>query len=248
MNYKDKFYTKYYSTHVLPRKGTASREQFVQRARYYQKTWSKLLPGDKQAKIIDVGCGNGSLVWWLQQAGFANTEGIDFSLELIEVARTLGVNNITQADLMTFLAAKLDCYDVVILRDVLEHFPKDTIVSILEICHGSLRHNGILIIQVPNAETPFFGRIRYGDFTHEVAFGMSSLQQLLGVIGFKQARFYSTGPAVSGVRSLFRFLLWKPVEAFYRFLIYAETGRWNSIVTESIIAIAVKDDAEGHAL
>jgi len=243
MSYKDKFYAKYYSTHVLHRKGAADLEQFRQRARYYQNTLAKFFPRDKQAKIIDVGRGNGSLVWWLQQAGFTNAEGIDISPELVAVAQSLGVANVMQADLVTFLAARQDSYDAVILRDVIEHFTKEVIVDTLEICHSSLKSNGLMIVQAPNAESPFFGRIRYGDFTHEIAFSASSLEQLLRVIGFSQIQIHPTGPAIiSGIRSLFRFLSWRAVEALYRFLIYAETGRSDSIVTESIIAVSVKSD------
>lgn len=240
MSYKDKFYARYYSTHIVPRKGAVSKTQFEQRARHYQKAWSKLLPANRQAKIIDIGCGNGSMVWWLQKIGYAHAEGIDYSNELIEAARDFGVKNVTQADLMEFLATKLDCYDAIILRDVLEHFPKEVILDILVLCHASLKREGRLILQVPNAETPFFGRIRYGDFTHELAFNRSSLQQLLEVMDFKPVRFCSTGPVITGLRSFLRFLLWKPVEVFYRSLLYAETGRWASVVTESIIVVATK--------
>jgi len=42
------------------------------------------LPEDKKAKIIDLGCGNGGFVYWLQQIGYQNAEGIDISAEQIE--------------------------------------------------------------------------------------------------------------------------------------------------------------------
>ena len=241
MSYKDKFYARYYSTHVVPRKGATSQVQLEQRARYYQRDWSKLLPTNKQAKIIDIGCGNGSMVWWLQKIGYAYAEGIDYSDELIEVARNFGIKNVTQADLMDFLITKRDCYDTIILRDVLEHFSKEMILDILMLCHASLKQEGQLILQVPNADTPFFGRIRYGDFTHELAFNKSSLQQLLGVMEFRNIRFYSTEPMITDVRSFLRFVMWKSLEALYRTMIYVESGHRNAIVTESIIAIAERN-------
>lgn len=242
MNYKSEFYEKYFSTHVLHRKGQPSLDQFNQRAVYYQRVWGRFFPGDKNARIIDIGCGTGSLIWWLQQSGFTSAEGIDISPEQIEIARGFGITNIEQAELKTFLATKATEYDVVILRDVLEHFTKEDIVKALEVCHAALRRGGIIILQVPNAETPFFGRIRYGDFTHEIAFSASSLQQLLHVMGFGEVRVYSTPPIVTGPRSLLRFLLWRGVEVLYRVLLFAETGRLNSVVTESIIAVARRRD------
>ena len=94
-----------------------------------------------------------------------------------------------------------------------------------------------MIVQVPNAESPFFGRIRYGDFTHEMAFTRSSIAQLFNVLGFEDLRVYPTEPAISGVGSLGRAALWAAVKAFYRVLLYAELGRGQWIFTQGLIAV-----------
>ena len=241
MSYKDEFYEKYFSTHILHRKGKPTLDRFRRWAFYFEKRWRGFFPKDKKARIIDVGCGQGYLVWWLQSTGFVNAEGIDLSAEQVEVAQELGVRNVQVADLIPFLTAKPNFYEAIVLRNVLEHFSKQEIVDILKICYASLKPAGRIILQVPNAETLFFGRVRYGDFTHEVAFTVSSLQQILSVIGFTQAEFYPTEPVVYGRRAaVVFFLYWKMVEALYRFLIYLETQRKNSIVTENVVAVAFK--------
>ena len=61
------------------------------------------MPEDKKAKIIDLGCGNGGFVYWLQQIGYQNAEGIDISAEQIETGQKLGIKNIKQADIKEFL-------------------------------------------------------------------------------------------------------------------------------------------------
>ncbi len=243
MDCKDEFYSKYFSAHILHRKGEATLDIFRQRSAAWQKNFGRFLPKEKNAKIIDVGCGNGALVWWLQQIGFSDAEGVDISSEQIEIAQRLGVNNVKQADLRTYLKAKTCFYDIIVLRDVIEHFRKEEIIEILEICYSSLKNTGKIIIQVPNAESPFFGRIRYGDFTHEIAFSSSSLSQLLNIIGLTNVQFYATARTINGVRSIIRFLLWKAVEAFYKFLLYAEIGSGHRIVTQGIIAVAAKADS-----
>lgn len=240
MNYKDKFYRHYVSTHVLPRKGEVTLDEFGQRSIAYQKQFGKLLPKNKSSKIIDVGCGNGSVIWWLQQIGFTNTLGIDVSAEQVETGKRLGVKNIDQANINNFLQNKKDFYEVIFARDILEHFNKVDIVDILTLCYESLKIGGIIIIQVPNAESPFFGRIRYGDFTHDIAFTSSSLSQLLMVVGFTEVRCYPTEPLIYGVTSLIRFILWKIVEACYKSFLLAEFGRGRKIVTYGIIAVATK--------
>jgi SAM-dependent methyltransferase len=190
--------------------------------------------------IIDIGCGSGSVTWWLQQNGFMNAEGIDISSEQIEEGRRLGVNNIKQADAVEYLKDRQDFYDVIFLRDFLEHFHKDEIIELLDICRKSLKDKGCLIIQTPNAESPFFGRIRYGDLTHEIAFSVSSLSQLLRGAGFNEVQFSSYEPIIVGIKSIIRFLLWKIIEAFYKTLLSIEIGRGKRIVTQNIIAIGIK--------
>jgi 2-polyprenyl-3-methyl-5-hydroxy-6-metoxy-1,4-benzoquinol methylase len=248
MSYKDKFYAKYYSTHIVGRKGEATLAEFKHRATYFQQRWRHFLPVHKDAHIIDVGCGNGSVVWWLQQAGYTYAEGIDISAEQIAIAKRLGVQNVCQADLKSFLADKYVHYDVIILRDVIEHFTREEILEILETCFAAIKVAGKIVIQVPNAESPFFGRIRYGDFTHEIAFSTSSLQQLLQVIGFSKVVTYPVEPAVTNVKSFLRFGLWKAVAAFYRLLLFAELGHGPRVVTQGIIAVGTKMATESCEL
>nr|MBA3259574.1 class I SAM-dependent methyltransferase [Gemmatimonadales bacterium] len=137
-DYKERFYRNYYTTHVLPRKGEATLARFRSRDRAYRGTWGRLLPEDRQSRILDVGCGSGSLVWWMQQRGYVNAAGIDVSAELVQVAGTLGVRNIEHADLRDYLGSRPAAYDLLILRDVLEHFDRAWILDVLELCRRSL--------------------------------------------------------------------------------------------------------------
>lgn len=236
--FKGRLYRSYYTTHIRGRKGEASLEQFAVRARIYDANWSRLLPADRQARILDAGCGTGSLVWWLQRRGYDGTEGIDVSAEQVEVARELGVRNVSVADLREHLGERRRHYEVIILRDVLEHFERHHIVEIVERCRDALRATGTLLIQVPNAEAPFWGRIRYGDFTHELAFTEASLRQLFGSLGFGSVSVHPAGPVRLRGRDLPRQALWRCLEVLYKLMVYAETGRRWAIVTESIIAAA----------
>jgi len=243
MNYKQKFYERYVSTHITHREGEVTLEVFRQRAVYFQKKWRSLFPQNTNSSILDIGCGNGSLIWWLQSVGYSQAEGIDISTEQVAEAHRLGVQNIYVADLKNFVSDKHNHYDVLILRDVLEHFSKEEILDILALCLDALKTEGHIIIQVPNAEAPFFGRIRYGDFTHELAFSVSSLQQLLQIMGFTDIRTYPTEPVFTNFKSLVRLGLWKIVELFYKLLLFAELGQGHRIVTQGIIAVGSKSNS-----
>lgn len=239
---KSSFYDKYVSTHIADRKGIPTLEEFKTRSRIYQEHFGDFLPTDKSARILDIGCGNGSIVWWLQQAGYDNAFGIDVSKEQIEVGRGLGVKNILQADLNEYLETNKNAYDMIIARDVIEHFSKEAIMQILSECYNSIKTNGRLMLQVPNAESPFFGRIRYGDFTHEIAFSSSSMHQVMKMVGFQKVACFSSGPTVGGLKSYIRVIVWKIFERLYKFALYLEVGTSpiERIVTQNIISVATK--------
>jgi 2-polyprenyl-3-methyl-5-hydroxy-6-metoxy-1,4-benzoquinol methylase len=237
MTFKDRFYQSYASTHVTHRKGEAALDRFRAEFPIWDKHFGALLPESREARILDVGCGRGGMVYWLAQRGYRNAEGIDLSAEQVDTAQRLGIANVRQADLTAYLSSRPGQYDALILRDVIEHFPREQIIAVLELCRKATRPGGAIIVQVPNAESPSFGRIRYGDFTHEMAFTSTSIAQLFNVLGFENLRVYPTEPAFSGVRSLPRAVLWAAVKLFYRTVLFAELGRGRWILTQGLIAV-----------
>jgi 2-polyprenyl-3-methyl-5-hydroxy-6-metoxy-1,4-benzoquinol methylase len=237
MTFKDRFYQSYTSTHVNHRKGEAALDRFRAEFGVWEKHFGRLLPRNREARILDVGCGRGGMVFWLQQRGYPRAEGVDLSREQVETARRLGIPNVQQADLSSYLGSRPGFYDALILRDVVEHFTREQIVEVLQLCRAAIRPGGSVIVQVPNAESPFFGRIRSGDFTHELAYTSSSVTQLFNVVGFDDPQVYPTDPAIAGLGSLGRAALWAAVKTFYRILLFAELGRGQRILTQGLIAV-----------
>jgi 2-polyprenyl-3-methyl-5-hydroxy-6-metoxy-1,4-benzoquinol methylase len=237
MSFKDRFYTSYASSHVTHRKGEAALDRFRAEFPSWDKHFGRLLPPQRDARVLDVGCGRGGLVYWLEQRGYHNAEGVDVSPEQVATAHRLGIGNVREANLTEYLGQHRGVYDALVLRDVVEHFTREQIVQVLELCREATRPGGVVIVQVPNAESPFFGRIRYGDFTHELAFTSSSLAQLFNVLGFENFRVYPTEPAIGGLKSAARAILWSAVKAFYSVLLFAELGRGQWIFTQGLIAV-----------
>src|SRR5688500_15139668 len=206
---KNRAFASYVTTHLAPRKDAMSPDTLRLQARYWNKGLRRFLPADKAAQIVDIGCGCGSVVWWLHQLGYASAEGVDVSAEQVSAAQQLGIANVYHADLRTFLKDREASYDAVLARDVFEHFDRASLVDVLEQVRVSLKAGGVLVFQVPNAESPFGSRIRYGDITHELAFTASSISQLMHLAGFRDTRIYPVEPAVYGAVSLARVMAWK---------------------------------------
>lgn len=239
MNYREKLYSTYVSTHTSYLYGKVTLDDIKRQFPVWKKYFERFLPKEKDTKILDIGCGNGGFVYFLNSLGYRNAHGIDFSPEQIEIAKKLGIKNVECADLREFLKGKQGYYNLIFARDVIEHFNKDEILDILRLIYDSL-NSGAVVIQTPNAEGPLGSKYRYGDFTHEIAFTRSSLNQVLKVAGFNDTAFYPTGPVPKGFKSAVRFLLWKGIEIMLRFYMVIEIGSFSGIFTQNIIARAKK--------
>lgn len=241
MSYKDELYKAYVNSHIRHRKGVGSAADFRRRARAYQRIFGAHLPSDnKAAKIMDLGCGPGSIVWWLREGGYADVAGIDISQEQVDIARGLGLSSVVQGDIFEFLRIEGAEYDVLFARDVLEHLDKESAYHFVKLSLARLKPGGRLILQVPNAESPFFGRIRYGDFTHELAFTPSSVAQIGYAVGFDKIQVFPIRPVPIGVRSAIRRFFWFFVEAGLKWLIRLESPGAGSVVTTNLLVVAVK--------
>ena len=240
VGYREKLYSTYVSAHAFHLYGEATVEGIERQFPVWKGYYEKFLPQDKSAKILEVGCGNGGLLLWLQRMGYVNASGIDISPEQVEVAKKLGVKVVEQGDIIEWMKDKKELYDMIFARDVIEHFRKDEIFTVVESCHKALKDGGILVLYTLNSESPFGCRYRYGDFTHELGFTRASLAQILRVAGFTEVAFYPTGPVPKGIKSAIRFLLWKMIETILRFYMLVETGSGDGIYTQTIICMAKK--------
>jgi SAM-dependent methyltransferase len=232
-DYREEFYKLYRSTHVGPRKGEATLKSHTRRFSKWDRLIAPFLPAARDAVIVDCGCGNGQIVSWLLHKGYSKAFGVDGSPEEVDAAAKLDVP-VRHGEIREFLRSVPASLDFIILRNVIEHFFKPEIVEILRLARASLREGGGVYIQVPNAETPFGSRLRYADFTHEIAFTSTSISQVLRICGFSDIQ---VGPIRPGFRG-WRGLLWKTIEWTYQTMLYAELREKNFVLTQDLYAVA----------
>jgi len=240
MDYRDKLYSVYVSTHTSRLYSQEILPQIEAQFSTWRQYFYRFLPEDKNARLLDIGCGNGGFVYFLQQLGYAMTEGVELSEEQVEASRKLAIQQIVCADLTVYLSDKHEVFDAIFARDVIEHFNKDEVLAIFSAVLKALKPNGVFIIQAPNGESPMSGRIMYGDFTHELSFTKSSLNQIFLVSGFQAINCYPAGPVPKGYKSIIRTVLWKAIESILRLYVLIETGSSNGIFTQNIIAAGIK--------
>lgn len=213
------------------------------RAPYIKRIIQRHFPRDQDAKIVDLGCGHGAIIYFAQKAGYRQITGIDGSPEQVAVARNLGIKGVQEGDLIQGLSNIKDgSLDAVITFDVIEHFTREELMIFVDEVFRVLKPQAKWIIHTPNGESPFSGRIRYSDITHELSFTRISIAQLLFASGFTEVRTYEDEPVPHGLKSLIRMLLWKSIRMMLRFYIATETGdtAQDAIFTQNFLTIAIK--------
>ncbi|MGJ5206486.1 class I SAM-dependent methyltransferase [Bradyrhizobium sp. HKCCYLR20261] len=223
----------------------ASQEDMAPRMPVMRDLVRRFFPADRDAEILDLGCGNGVLLLAAQREGYRRLQGVDGSAEQVAIAQRLGISGVRQGDLFEALARTADgSLDALVTYDVIEHLTKQDLLRLAQETLRVLKPGGRWIIHAPNAESPFFGRIRYGDFTHELAFTRQSLGALLRAAGFADVVCAEDAPIPHGLKSMIRLALWKLVRSVLRFVIAVETGDMtNGIYSQNLIAMATKSSS-----
>ena len=198
------------------------------------------LPADKDANILDVACGAGQFLYFLNKKGYVNVAGVDVSPEQVEISRNV-CSNVVLTDALAYLTEHKNAFDLITGFDVIEHFHKSELFPILDAMHAALKPGGRLILQTPNAESPWGMKVRYGDLTHELAFEPSVLRRTLAAAGFVSYEARECGPFVHGFKSFIRCGIWQILRQFLKLWNLAEVGNAGSgIYTRVFIAKADK--------
>jgi SAM-dependent methyltransferase len=193
----------------------ASREYYERAADGLVRWLRPWLPQDREAHCLDLGCGCGETLYLLEREGFRHTVGVNLCQEELEQARLEVKGQRIHADVLDYLRqSQTASVDFMTALNFLEHLSKDMLLTILTEARRVLRPGGTLIAMVPNAISPFSGVTRHWDLTHEWAFVPNNFQQLVALTGFDaHVEFRECGPAIHGLFSAVRYLLWQIIRA-----------------------------------
>ncbi|OGU16513.1 MAG: hypothetical protein A2X63_04930 [Ignavibacteria bacterium GWA2_35_8] len=204
---------------------------------HFKPMFSKILPEDS---ILDIGCGPGYFMKYLENLGYKNLHGIDVSPEQCEIAKSLNLQVFCN-DVFEFLTGKENNYSAIIAIDFIEHFTKNEILKLLPLISKALKKDGIFVIQTPNGQGLFPGQVIYGDLTHFTIFAEDSLRQFLRLTGFTDIKIKESGPAPNSLEGRMRHFLWDIIRAFIRIVRQIEAKNSSRLYTENIICWCKKE-------
>lgn len=198
------------------------------------------------ARVLDVGCGSGSLGQILSEQCGANVVGIEPDPIRAGQARARGLE-VYATELTEVLATEIGRFDVVLFTDVLEHLSNPH--AELTKARTILKPTGAVILSVPNVAhwsvrlDILRGRFRYQpwgimDATHLRWFTLETIKSLLQSAGFNPTKYRATaglGLPDNNKKPL-AWLAPKPREAFLRW----GCRRWPALMGSQYVIKAEK--------
>ena len=131
-NYRQRIYTHYVTSRPEPY-APETIGGLKPRAAYLRRLVARHFPEDRQASILELGCGHGALLHFAQEAGYTRISGVDGSPQQVAAARRLGIAGVSEGDLFDTLAGlKEASQDCIITFDVIEHFTREELIPLVD--------------------------------------------------------------------------------------------------------------------
>lgn len=199
----------------------------------------------KQSRILELGCGQGQMLDFLNKQGFSSVEGIDTSEEQIIAAEQYGLQAY-HSDVFDFLQASHHAYDLVLAIDFVEHFTRQELIQLLCAIKEILNKSGHLILRTPNGQGIFAGQVIYGDLTHMTILTPQSLRQILRFTGFEIVSMQESIFPIKGLKRKMRYMLWNLSKIGLNMMRRISSGKSQDIWTENFVCIAKKRVKENN--
>ncbi|MEA2187045.1 MAG: hypothetical protein QOK16_2056 [Solirubrobacteraceae bacterium] len=243
-DYRAPYYRSYVSG-FSARNATGSRwndEAYMQWCDEHYGSWLASAPRD--GPVLELGAGDGSMLAYLQSAGFRDIAGIDISEEQAQIARRLG-RPVRVQDVFEALSVPAGTLSGIVALDFLEHFTKAEVGELLGLAASALRPGGFLLVRTPNGQGIFSGQIVYGDLTHATIFTPGSLHQALDVAGFTDVRFSEATFVRRGLRGRLRGIGWDLIRAAANVVRRVQAGKTQEIWSENLLCYARTETRPG---
>ena len=181
--------------------GVGSSGAYEAAALRFEEEVGRILPPDKNCRILEVGSGFGYFAEYLANKGYSRVCISDIDRKLLDFS----VSRIGERIENHFLGPGVDVlssvecgFDYIFSFDVIEHMTEEEAIRFTRLAYERLGPGGALIMRTPNMANILGNYSRHIDLTHKAGFTEFSLAQLSRLGGFE--RFDIVEPKYIGLR------------------------------------------------
>lgn len=199
------------------------------------------LPADKNARILDFGCGTGRLLGFLHHKGYTNLHGADIDTAGWEELRSFTQSLTKIEDTVAYLQSVQGVYDFIIVKDVIYYFDRKTVQGIADLLRSALAPGGRIYYEIFNGATLMGPYVQYKDLGIQLILTEHSLRELITRSGLKLISIRGNAIPVTGPVSLVFVIMNFWQRLWLRLLFFCERGLDSqnpSILKRKVIAVA----------
>lgn len=169
---------------IFGRKNRLTDAEYSVAAQSYEADYARFLPADRDSAVLDLGCGAGHFLRFLESTGYKRLLGVDRDAEQVSYCRGKVQARVERSDAVDFLRHSQEGFDLVAANDFIEHLPAERVEELFRLILERLNPGGTFLARTVNLGNPLGIYARYGDFTHLLGFTEWSLEQALLTAGF----------------------------------------------------------------
>ena len=210
---------------------------------YLELNYRPLLPANLDARILDVGCGEGRVIAFLADLGYRSIVGVDRDADALakldpRPGVTLRRMDISAAD----LAQDADRYDLIVMREMIYYFPRRDMPEVMSAVAAILNPGGAVIIEAFNGALLCAGFTAAKDPGILTCYTEHSLKRLLQGAGLEVRHVLGPKHPRKSLRSLPYHAARRVWTTLLRMIYVLERGidsELPKLYTKSVIAVAV---------
>lgn len=165
------------------------------------------LPSRPMGRVLEAGCGTGAMSQAMIRECNCPMYPADLSRDGLAAAQSMGLERLTQANLLALPFAS-GVFDAVMSLDVIAHLTRGEDVQAFREFHRVLRPGGLLLLRTSALSIL---RSRHSEFVGErQRYTASRLKELCGRAGFSISRLTYLNSLLLPV-ALFKFRIWEPL-------------------------------------
>lgn len=186
----------------------------------------------KEAKVLEIGCGNGFLLKGLHDAGYKNVFGIEPSIDAVKQSDRIIRDKIT-TDILRADTFKSNTFDLICFFQLFDHIPDPG--NFLKICYNFLTPGGFIVALNHDVESLQSRILRERspiiDIEHFNFFSKETMRAIFSRNNFLPIKIYSPIDTIS-LRNIIRYSI-LPIQLKTK-LLSLKSGPLHSILKQKI--------------